>query len=290
MGWILIEKPSGLTSMEVTRCVKRLMNVKAAGHAGTLDPLASGVLPVALGKTTKLIPFLFKASKSYSFTVAWGIATTTDDSLGQITQQCSVFPETAAIKDILPQWTGWIWQQPPAYCAAKIQGKRAYRLAKQDPTLSLQPRRIWISDMQLIKSSRTEASFEITCGTGTYVRSLARDMARCLGTYGHISQLQRTRVGLFNLLQCIRLDFFEKMTHKEREASQKPPQCVLDDIPVYVLGEKERDALWQGRPVSCTMTQGSVVACLYQGDLVALAKAEGGHLFPSRCFVKEKPL
>lgn len=270
--------------MTVTSTIKSLFSCKKAGHAGTLDPLAEGVLPIALGSTTRLIPFLLHADKEYTFTMTWGHSTTTEDCMGQPVDFSDHRPEKSAIASVLERFLGDIMQTPPAYSALKINGQCAYALARQNIDVALAPRQITIKKLTLLETSIHTASFDVTCGSGTYVRSLGRDIALALGTQGHVSALKRTRVGPFTLSACHDLDFFQKIEDKEREAKSWPPQSVLDDIPVYVVGEKERDALWQGKAVSCTI-QENLVACLYQDRLVALANAKDGHLLPSHCFI-----
>ncbi|MDR3409144.1 MAG: tRNA pseudouridine(55) synthase TruB, partial [Methylovirgula sp.] len=194
-GWIVLDKPVGMTSTHAVARLKRIFNAKKAGHAGTLDPLASGVLPVAFGEATKTVPFVQDGEKAYRFTIAWGAETDSDDADGQITARSEARPQTEAILAALPQFTGTILQLPPAFSAIKIAGERAYDIARDGETPQLTPRPVTIHELVLVSAGQDEATFEARCGKGTYVRAIARDLGRALGCYGHVSALRRTRVG-----------------------------------------------------------------------------------------------
>src|SRR5664279_307299 len=189
-GWVVLDKPIGMTSTHAVAVVKRLFQAKRAGHAGTLDPLASGGLPIALGEATKTVPFVMDGRKRYRFTVCWGEERDTDDTEGRITQTSGSRPSAAAIRDLLPQFTGMIEQTPPQYSAIKVQGERAYDLARDGEIVELKPRPIEIHHLTRVEQPDSDHSvFEAECGKGTYVRALARDIGRLLGCYGHICAL-----------------------------------------------------------------------------------------------------
>jgi tRNA pseudouridine55 synthase len=211
-GWVILDKPIGMTSTHAVAVVKRLFSAKRAGHAGTLDPLASGGLPIALGEATKTVPFVMDGRKRYRFTVAWGEERDTDDTEGRVTQTSDVKPTAEAIRALLPQFTGLIEQTPPQYSAIKIAGERAYDLARDGETVPLQPRPVEIHQLTLVEQTDSNHSvFEAECGKGTYVRALARDMGRILGCYGHICALRRTLVGPFGEDDMIPLEQLEAL-------------------------------------------------------------------------------
>jgi len=197
-GWVVLDKPIGMTSTHAVAVLKRLFSAKRAGHAGTLDPLASGGLPIALGEATKTVPFVIDGRKRYRFTVAWGEERDTDDTEGKVTQTSDQRPSAEAIRALLPRFTGLIEQIPPQYSAIKVQGERAYDLARDGETVELKPRPVQIHELNLVEhSDNGQSVFEAECGKGTYVRALARDIGRILGCFGHICALRRTLVGPF---------------------------------------------------------------------------------------------
>ena len=197
-GWVVLDKPIGMTSTHAVAVLKRLFQAKRAGHAGTLDPLASGGLPIALGEATKTVPFVMDGRKRYRFTVAWGEERDTDDTEGRVTQTSELRPSADAIRALLPRFTGLIEQIPPQYSAIKVQGERAYDLARDGETVELKPRPVEIHELTLVEHGENGQSvFEAECGKGTYVRALARDIGRILGCFGHICALRRTLVGPF---------------------------------------------------------------------------------------------
>ena len=195
-GWVVLDKPIGMTSTHAVAVLKRLFQAKRAGHAGTLDPLASGGLPIALGEATKTVPFVMDGRKRYRFTVAWGEERDTDDTEGRPVKTSELRPSAEAIRALLPQFTGLIEQTPPQYSAIKVQGERAYDLARDGETVELKPRPVEIHELTLVEHGDSNQSvFEAECGKGTYVRALARDIGRILGCFGHICALRRTVVG-----------------------------------------------------------------------------------------------
>ncbi len=251
-GWIILDKPLGLSSAGAVGAVKRVLReggygkVKI-GHGGTLDPLAIGVLPIALGEATKLAGRMLDAIKGYQFTVTFGAATATDDAEGEVVARSDVRPGPAAIKAALPQFTGPITQMPPAYSALKIDGQRAYALARAGETVVLAPRDLVIHDLTLLTTTAESATLEVTCSKGTYVRSLARDLALALGTVGHVSMLRRTRAGPFSIDAAISLDKLARLGQERAlEQALLPLIAGLDDIPVLAVEPAEADFLRKG--------------------------------------------
>jgi tRNA pseudouridine55 synthase len=293
-GWVVLDKPIGMTSTQAVAVVKRLFQAKRAGHAGTLDPLASGGLPVALGEATKTVPFVMDGRKRYRFTVCWGEERDTDDTEGRVVKTSELRPSAEAIRNLLPQFTGLIEQIPPQYSAIKIQGERAYDLARDGETVELQPRPIEIHHLSLIEQQDSYSVFEAECGKGTYVRALARDIGRILGCYGHICALRRTLVGPFGESDMIPLEQLEGLC--DRAASGEgsladallPVETALDDIPALAVTRADAARLHRGQAVllrgrdapNCSGTVYVTVA----GRLLALAEIGNGELIPKRVF------
>jgi tRNA pseudouridine55 synthase len=196
-GWLVLDKPVGMGSTEAVSKIKWLFNAEKAGHAGTLDPLASGMLPIALGEATKTVPYVMDGAKVYRFTVSWGEERSTDDLEGPVTKTSDKRPSEEEIRAVMPNYTGIIMQTPPQFSAIKIAGERAYDLAREGATVDIPAREVEIGRLEIIENSADRTVFEIDCGKGTYVRSLARDMGRDLGCFGHISELRRTEVDPF---------------------------------------------------------------------------------------------
>lgn len=294
-GWVILDKPIGMTSTHAVAVLKRLFQAKRAGHAGTLDPLASGGLPIALGEATKTVPFVMDGRKRYRFTVCWGEERDTDDTEGRATQTSDLRPTTEAIQALLPQFTGLIEQIPPQYSAIKIQGERAYDLARDGETVPLQPRPVEIHELTLIdQPDNDHAVFEAECGKGTYVRSLARDMGRILGSYGHISALRRTLCGPFTETDMIPLADLEALC--DRAASGEgnladallPVETALDDIPALAVTRADAARLHRGQAVllrgrDAPILNGTVYVTV-GGRLLALAEIGNGELIPKRVF------
>src|ERR671920_275097 len=204
-GWIILDKGVGMTSTHAVAVVKRGLSAKKAGHAGTLDPLASGILPIALGEATKTVPFIMDGRKSYVFTVAWGAETNTDDAEGEVVARTDTLPSPAEIEALLPRFTGSIQQVPPRFSAIKIKGERAYDLARDGEAPELTARTVQIDRLAIVAHHADRTIFEADCGKGTYVRALARDLGRALGCLGHVSALRRTRVGPFAEDDAVRI-------------------------------------------------------------------------------------
>ncbi|WP_157043289.1 tRNA pseudouridine(55) synthase TruB [Rhodopseudomonas palustris] len=294
-GWVVLDKPIGMTSTHAVAVVKRLFSAKRAGHAGTLDPLASGGLPIAMGEATKTVPFVMDGRKRYRFTVAWGEERDTDDTEGRATATSELRPSVEAIRALLPQFTGEIEQTPPQYSAIKIAGERAYDMARDGEIVPLVPRPVVIHELTLVdQPDEGHSTFEAECGKGTYVRALARDMGRILGCYGHICALRRTLVGPFGEQDMIPLEQLEALC--DRAASGEgsladallPVETALDDIPALAVTRADAARLHRGQAVllrgrdapNCSGTVYVTVA----GRLLALAELGNGELIPKRVF------
>src|SRR5476649_3040493 len=194
-GWVILDKPQGLGSTQAVAAVRRIFDAKKAGHAGTLDPMATGILAIALGEATKTVPYAMDADKTYRFTATWGMSRDSDDAEGKVTGTSDKRPDRAEIEALLPRFTGTLNQVPPAYSAIKVDGERAYDLARDGQEVVLEPRAVEVFQARLLKAGADQAEFEIRCGKGTYVRSWVRDIALALDTLGHVSALRRTRLG-----------------------------------------------------------------------------------------------
>ncbi len=291
-GWINLDKPVGVTSTQAVGRVRRLFNAQKAGHAGTLDPLASGVLPIALGEATKTVPFMVGAAKEYRFEIEWGTARDTDDAEGAVIAASDVRPDARAIKAALPCFIGEIMQTPPAYSAIKVAGKRSYDLARAGEAVALSPRRISIQDFRLRgQRDAAHAEFDVACGKGSYVRALARDLARKLGACGHVSALRRTCVGIFAAPGAMGLDKLEELGHSGAAFKHlRPVETVLDDIPALAVTGLEANRLRQGQAISLTRAQadqvrGQTLAYAAQGiQIIALGEIKAGQFCPTRVF------
>jgi tRNA pseudouridine55 synthase len=294
-GWIVLDKPVGMTSTHAVAVIKRLFSAKRAGHAGTLDPLASGALPVALGEATKTVPFVMDGRKRYRFTVRWGEERDTDDAEGRVVATREERPTGEAIRALLPRFTGRIEQEPPRYSALKIQGERAYDLAREGEAVELKPRPVEIHEFQLVDQPDSDhAIFEAECGKGTYVRALARDMGRVLGCLGHVSALRRARVGPFVEEDMIPLEELESLCHRAASGEGNladallPVETALDDIPALAVSRAEAARIHRGQAVllrgrDAPNLSGTVYVTV-AGRLLALAEVEHGEIVPKRVF------
>jgi tRNA pseudouridine55 synthase len=291
-GWLIFDKPRGMTSTQAVTRVKRLYQAAKAGHAGTLDPLATGVLPLALGEATKTVPFVVEGSKQYRFTVRFGAETDTDDADGKVVASSETRPSSAAIAAELPSFTGEIEQVPPRYSALKVDGARAYELARDDEDFELAARRVSIDSLTLIDHPDPDRCvLEAHCGKGTYVRALARDLGRALGALGHVEQLRRTRVGPFGQERAITLSALEALAEGGHEAlltALLPVETALCDIPVLAIAGADADRLRRGQPVllkgrDAPIVEGTVYATS-RGTLVAVGEVSRGELKPKRIF------
>ena len=272
-GWLNVWKPVGQSSMQAVAQARRLLGAAKAGHAGTLDPLAEGILPIAFGEATKLIPLLQDGLKTYRFTVRWGQQTHTDDREGEVTATHAHRPDKAQIESILVDFTGVIDQVPPAFSAVKINGERAYKLARAGEEVTIQPRPVYIDSLTLVESPDPDhAVFETVCGTGTYVRSLARDMALKLGTLAHCAGIIRTQVGGFAENDAILLEKAEEMGHSARLELLHPPAFGLDDIPAVALRDEEAQRLLHGQALKfVTMVDANRIPAVPPDQPAALA-------------------
>lgn len=289
-GWLIIDKPLGVTSAGVVGKVRRLTGAAKVGHGGTLDPLATGVLPLALGEATKTVAYAMDGAKIYRFTIRWGEATATDDTEGEVTARSDRRPDEASILAALPAFIGEIEQVPPIYSAIKVDGQRAYALARADQPVTLDARRVRIDDFRLIEQADTDhATFEVRAGKGAYMRSLARDLALALGTVGHVSALRRIAVGPFHENDAISLDKLATVGHSAPLSEfLLPVETALDDIPALALTEAEGSSLKQGRPIPAlpvmtrsapaTFSQGDIVCAMVGGKPVALAQIKGAEI------------
>ena len=300
-GWICLDKPYDLTSTHAVGRVRRIFNAQKAGHAGTLDPLATGILPIALGEATKTVPFLVDADKAYRFTIAWGRTTATYDREGETTAESDVRPTLAEVEAALPAFVGEISQVPPAYSAIKVDGERAYDLARAGETVELAARPVTIHSARVAEVPDADhVTLEIECGKGTYVRAIARDLAHMLGACGHVSALRRTRVGSFSEASAVTLELLEDLGHKARQSEALlPVETALDDIPVLAVTTEDAFRLKQGRSIVLVPRQvetvkaglkpGSrTVSAMAGGVMIALCEMRAGRLEPSRVFHLDK--
>ena len=296
-GWIVLDKPIGMTSTHAVSVIKRLFAAKRVGHAGTLDPLASGCLPIALGEATKTVPFVVDGRKSYLFTIRWGEERDTDDAEGRVVASSELRPDAAAIRALLPRFIGTIEQVPPRYSAVKIGGERAYDLARDGEEVELKPRAVEIYRLDLLETPDPDhAVLTAECGKGTYVRSLARDIGRALGALGHVSALRRGRVGPFGEGDMISLERIEALCHRAAAGEQNqsladvllPIETALDDIPALAVSPADAARLKRGQAVLLRGRDASIfrgmVAVACSGQIVAIAEGDHGEIVPRRVF------
>ena len=296
-GWVNLDKPKGVSSAKAVSIVRRVFDALKAGHGGTLDPLASGVLPIALGEATKTVSFAMGQEKSYEFELAWGTETSTDDVEGTVTRESDHRPSDVAIDSALKKYQGKVYQVPPLYSAIKIDGKRAYKLARDEKgtgrAVKLDARQIYIGSFRRLFSNATHAKFFVACGKGAYIRALARDLGRDLGTAAHVSSLRRLSVGQFRESQAISLDFFEGLSHSARALEYlHPVVSALDDIPALPITGSEAARLRHGQILPATSVSAKdrfqalltgETAIAVDGDHpVALVVVKGGAVCPVR--------
>jgi tRNA pseudouridine55 synthase len=293
-GWVILDKPLGMTSTQAVGVVRRLFDAAKAGHGGTLDPLATGLLPIALGEATKTVSYVMGGRKVYRFTVRWGEARSTDDAEGPVTARSERRPSQAEIEAVLPRFQGEISQVPPAFSAIKVEGERAYNLARAGEAVDLAPRRVWIERLTLVRQLDADhAEFEAVTGKGVYMRSLARDLALASGTVGHVSALRRIAVGPFTESQAISLESLKALGHIPPASGHLlPVEAALDDIPALPLTDAEALRLRSGQSVGLlrasdrerlgAIRSGDLVCAMAGGKPVALARLEAGDLRPVR--------
>jgi tRNA pseudouridine55 synthase len=285
-GWLILDKPAGMTSTHAVSRLKRIFNAKKAGHAGTLDPLATGILPVAFGEATKTVPFVQDGEKAYRFTVKWGEETDSDDADGAVTKTSDLCPRREEIEALLPRFVGTIMQTPPAYSAIKIGGERAYDLAREGETVELAPREITIHALRLTHAEAGEAILEAECGKGTYVRAIARDLGRLLGCYGHVTALRRTRVGPFyedDAVSLVDLD----AEGADPFAELLSVETGLSELPCVVVDRNGASRLRRGQSLILRGKDAPLDGIAYAscgGVPVAFGEVKAGELVPSRVF------
>lgn len=307
-GWIILDKPAGMGSTQAVGKVKWLFNAQKAGHAGTLDPLASGMLPIALGDATKTVPYVMDGAKIYTFTVAWGQERATDDLEGAVTKTSDKRPTRAEVEAVMPAYTGTIQQTPPQYSAIKIDGERAYDLAREGETVEIASREVEIHLLVITAMDENTTTFEVECGKGTYVRSMARDMGRDLGCYGHVSMLRREEVFPFTAEDFVTVEELEAARGEpaadagDEEAEAVPAkdrfaaidmllietEAALEDLPHVALNDEAATRVRLGNPVIVRGRDAPVEAdeayVTARGKLLAIGFIEAGQFNPRRVF------
>ena len=293
-GWLILDKPYGMTSTQAVGKVRFLFNAEKAGHGGTLDPLASGLLPIALGEATKTVSYAMDGRKVYRFTACWGEERTTDDLEGEVSATSDRRPSGNEIELILPRFTGEIMQAPPAFSAIKVDGERAYDLARAGEAVELAERPILIEALRLVDvPDRDHATFEVTCGKGTYIRSLARDMGRALGTAAHVTMLRRVAVGPFTEDHMISLENLTELGHKAPGGDAKtgallPIETVLDGIPALAIDDEQARRLKLGQAVLLRGANAPIaedaVLVMSGGKPLGIGTIVQGSLKPKRLF------
>ena len=289
-GWLVVDKPAGLTSTAVVNKVRWALDAKKAGHAGTLDPDATGVLAVALGEATKTVPYITEALKAYSFTVRLGQATNTDDAEGEVTASSDLRPSDDEIKEALHGFVGEIMQVPPAFSAVKIDGERAYKRARDGDEFELQARPLWVEELVMIaRPDADHVTLEMTCGKGGYVRAIARDLGEKLGCKGHVRELRRTWSGPFEAKDGIDLETVERLARTpELDAYLLPLETGLQDLPELRTTPEGAARLRNGNPgmvIPGDVQYGDEAWASFEGRAVAVGIFRAGELHPARVFV-----
>lgn len=292
-GWLVLDKPLGRTSTQALGAVKRLFDAQKAGHAGTLDPLATGILPIAFGEATKTVPYAVDGEKAYRFTVTWGAERSTDDIEGEIVASSDLRPTVDDIETLLPQFIGEISQVPPQFSAIKVAGNRAYDLARDGEVVELQARTVVIEDLRLAEFVDADtAVFEAECGKGTYVRAIARDMGRALGCRGHVSELRRLAVGPFTEIEAVTMDELiaahEEGGPEALDAYLQPVQAALTNLTELTVSPADASQLARGKTVLLRGRDAPIFTGAFfatcKGQLVAMGDADKGQLRPVRVF------
>lgn len=290
-GWLVLDKPFEMTSTRAVGILKRLYFAQKVGHAGTLDPLATGILPIAFGEATKTVPFAVDGEKVYRFTVRWGAETSTDDAEGEVIATGDGRPTVDDIGALLPQFTGEIMQVPPKFSAIKVDGERAYALARDGEDVVLDARPVVIDELRLVDvPDRDTAVFEARCGKGTYVRAIARDMGRALGCRGHVIALRRTRVGPFSEENSVGLDEIEDAAEAGEDLTTflEPVEMALGEVLEINVSPQDAADLAQGRSILIRGRDapilGGAAYAMSKGRIIALGEIEKGALHPTRVF------
>lgn len=284
-GWLILNKPYDVGSTNMVSKCRYLLNAKKAGHAGTLDPLATGILPIAFGEATKTIAYLQEAIKTYHFTLVWGVQTNSDDKEGEIIALSDVRPKAEQVEIALAKFRGTISQIPPIFSAIKINGKRAYDKARANEDFTMPKRKVEISHFELLEHGKQYSKFEVICSKGTYIRSLARDLALELNTKGHVGSLHRVSVGHFHDKEAIDLATFENASMEQREKILLPPSIALTDITEIHIDESQARLIRLGNPILLT---GNAPIALekawvsHKGQAVAIGYVEKGQFKPKR--------
>ena len=293
-GWINLYKPKNISSFKAINKIKKKLSLDKIGHAGTLDPLAEGILPIALGKATKLIPYINSELKIYNFTITWGIQTSTEDAEGRILNSSKNLPNFKDIKKNINNFIGDLNQIPPKVSAVKINGKRAYKLARDNKSFEILPKKVFVKSLEITKHEIFKTSFKIECGKGFYVRALARDLSRVLKTFGHISFLEREKVGKFNKETSILLDDLLKIVQRHNEINCiLPTISMLDDILAYeIVDQKDIKDLSFGRSIKIDMEYFKNSESIYldkkiiflsnKGDIVSIGRLVGNLFKPNK--------
>ncbi|MBO9476468.1 tRNA pseudouridine(55) synthase TruB [Shimia sp. R11_0] len=294
-GWLVVDKPAGMTSTSVVNKVRWAFNAKKAGHAGTLDPDATGVLAVALGEATKTVPYITDALKAYTFTVRLGQATNTDDAEGEIIAQSESRPSDEEIKAALGQFVGDIMQVPPKFSAVKIDGERAYKLARDGEDVELAARPLWVEELLMIEREDDDhVTLEMTCGKGGYVRSIARDLGAALGCHGHVRELRRIWSGPFDASEGLSIEKIDEMAKQpDLDTHLRPLEDGLADLPEVKATPEGTVRLRNGNPgmvLAHDIEYGEECWASYEGEAVAVGTFKAGELHPSRVFVKSEDL
>ncbi|MEZ5931428.1 MAG: tRNA pseudouridine(55) synthase TruB [Alphaproteobacteria bacterium] len=307
-GWLCLDKPEGMTSTAAVGFVKRVTQAQKVGHGGTLDPLATGVLPIALGEATKTVSFVMDGEKQYRFTMKLGEATNTDDSEGEVIETSEVRPETSAIEAALGAFIGEIQQVPPCFAAVKVAGERAYDIARRGEAVELEPRTVMVRDLELVERPDADhVTLELTCGKGTYVRAIVRDLGRKLGCFGHVTALRRTKVGAFEADQAVAPAVLERLIADEAFPQVlRPLKDALSGLPSLALTEPQAERLRAGQTIRVaphmvtghgfagsgvqggspggSEAEDTTIRAMASGDVVALARLTGAELSPLRVF------
>ena len=285
-GWLIVDKPAGVTSTSVVNKLLWALDAKKAGHACTLDPDATGVLAVALGEATKTVSYITDALKCYDFTVNWGAETSTDDASGEVLKQSASRPDTAGIEAALQGYLGEIMQVPPAYSAVKVDGERAYTLAREGEAVELAARPLWVESLTLIEADQDHARFEMVCGKGGYVRSIARDLGRDLGCLGHVAVLRRIWSGPFEVGDGIAFEKIDRAAQGWLEEQLLPLETALEDMPMLRATPQGATRIRNGNPgeVTGTAEWGEMVWVSDADGPVCIGRYQGGTVQPERVF------